>query len=123
MKKAFTMIELIFVIIILGVIAAVAIPKLFVSREDAEIVVLKNELAIIRTGIDGAYQESVFAGKKAYPSVTKIAEKLLKNNKWSNSGNSFTYKASPSLTIDFTYDENSGIFRCVSAKCSQFNLN
>jgi prepilin-type N-terminal cleavage/methylation domain-containing protein len=37
MKKAFTMIELIFVIVILGILAAVAIPKLSATRNDAKI--------------------------------------------------------------------------------------
>ena len=37
MKKAFTLIELVFVIVILGVLATVAIPKLIVTRDDAEI--------------------------------------------------------------------------------------
>ena len=36
MKKAFTMIEVIFVIVIIGILAAVAIPKLAASRNDAE---------------------------------------------------------------------------------------
>ena len=36
-KNAFTMIELIFVIVILGILAAVAIPKLAVTRNDAKI--------------------------------------------------------------------------------------
>lgn len=35
MKKAFTMIELIFVIVIIGVLATVAIPKLSATRDDA----------------------------------------------------------------------------------------
>jgi len=34
-KNAFTMIELIFVIVILGILAAVAIPKLTATRDDA----------------------------------------------------------------------------------------
>ena len=34
-KRAFTMIELIFVIIILGILAAVAVPKLAATRNDA----------------------------------------------------------------------------------------
>lgn len=36
-KSAFTMIELIFVIVILGILSAVAIPKFTATRDDAEI--------------------------------------------------------------------------------------
>ena len=37
MKKAFTMVELIFVIVIIGILASIAIPKLSTSRTDAKI--------------------------------------------------------------------------------------
>ena len=37
MKKGFTMIELIFVIVILGILASVAVPRIARTREDAEI--------------------------------------------------------------------------------------
>lgn len=37
LKNAFTMIELIFVIVILGILAAVAVPKLSATRDDAKV--------------------------------------------------------------------------------------
>ena len=45
MKKAFTMIELIFVIVILGILAAVAIPKLMATRTDAKVSAISQEVS------------------------------------------------------------------------------
>lgn len=44
MKKAFSMIELIFVIAILGILSAVALPRLSASRDDALVVAAKADL-------------------------------------------------------------------------------
>jgi len=44
MKKSFTMAELIFIIVILGILASIAIPKLIATRNDAHISVLANQL-------------------------------------------------------------------------------
>jgi len=46
-KKGFTMIELIFVIVIIGILASVAIPRLAATRDDAKIATSLSETGMI----------------------------------------------------------------------------
>ena len=73
MKKGFTMIELIFVIVILGILASVAIPRLAGTRTDAEI---SATVANIRTLISDAASyyavKGEFAGAK-WGDITNVS--------------------------------------------------
>lgn len=61
-RSGFTMIELIFVIVILGILAAVAIPKLSATRDDAKISKIASNLATIVSDA-GSYYTSQGSAK------------------------------------------------------------
>jgi general secretion pathway protein G len=54
-RSAFTMIELIFVIVILGILAAVSIPKLAATRDDAKISKMATNLNAVIQDLGSAY--------------------------------------------------------------------
>jgi len=55
MKKAFTIIELIFVILIIGLLASIAIPKMAQSRVDAHAIVCELEVTRVATEVSNFY--------------------------------------------------------------------
>ena len=65
-KNAFTMIEMIFVIVILGILAAIAIPKMAATRTDAEITKGRADIASIRSAIITERQGRLIQGQSGY---------------------------------------------------------
>jgi general secretion pathway protein G len=66
-KSGFTLVELIIVIIILGILAALAIPMFSSSSQDAKISTLKGDLAVLRNAVNLYYHEH----NTVYPGAVK----------------------------------------------------
>ncbi len=72
MNRAFTMIELVFVIVILGILASVAIPKLMATRTDAEVSVRLGQIRAISNEVSSY----VFSQGKAEDNLSKMSNVL-----------------------------------------------
>jgi MSHA pilin protein MshA len=67
-QKGFTLIELVIVIAVLGILAAIAVPKFVALQDDA--------LVAAQKGMSGAVKSAhavAIAEKKAFPNVTELA--------------------------------------------------
>jgi general secretion pathway protein G len=122
MKKAFTMMELIFVIVVIGILASIALPKLWVTRDDAAIAKLRSDVASIRSSISTKYGKNVMSGIDQCPSLEDTTKDpsdnyvfegvmtypIKKNEgsvKWTHSGNEYNATVN-GKTLVFDYLNN-----------------
>nr|WP_314089646.1 prepilin-type N-terminal cleavage/methylation domain-containing protein [uncultured Campylobacter sp.] len=75
MRKGFTMIELIFVIVILGILAAVAIPRLTATRDDAEVSAAATNISTVISDLN-AYYTSQGAVSTTWGEMTSVADDI-----------------------------------------------
>lgn len=69
-KKAFTMLELVFILVILGILAAVGIPKISASRDDAKLISLKSDINTIKTSFPAYFLSQ---GKGSFESAITLS--------------------------------------------------
>ena len=70
MKRGFSMIELIFVIVILGILASVALPKLAATRDDATASGIKTDVGTLAQAVPALYMS------QKIPSITQAVPSL-----------------------------------------------
>ena len=143
MKKAFSMLELIFVIIVIGILTAVAMPKMFATRDDAQIVKLKTDVANIRGAISNLRTKNLMKGVSSYPEAlddadtNKEEEELFDGNSsigvlldypiysknsdghWIKTGDTNYTAKVMNTEIKFNYYNNNGHFDCKELNSGQ----
>lgn len=65
-RNGFTMIELVFVIVVIGILAAIAVPKFTATRDDAQIAKGRSDVAAIRSAIVSERQTRLLRGQTNY---------------------------------------------------------
>ncbi len=107
-RNAFTMLELVFVIVVIGILSAVAIPKFAATRDDAVIAKARTTIAALRSGIATERQKNILQGK--FDDINgSTVENLLEyglDSSWSRSADNFTFTGPSGGTCTFSVSNN-----------------
>ncbi len=127
MKKSFSILEIIFIIVIISILTAIAIPKLFNNISNANIIKLRADVALIRDGIKIYLNNQLLSNESNSLDVldnnnnslfeliltTPIISNQNNSGNWSKSSlNTYHAWIDSTSNVEFIYDNNSNSFDC-----------
>ncbi|MEW6250903.1 MAG: type II secretion system protein [Planctomycetota bacterium] len=124
MRTAFTLVELVMVIVIIGLLAAVVIPRFGDMRSEAQNAAETGAVSAVQSGVKLAYMTELAKGNGAYPSAldsatngaasstnplfTSVIDGGVTDPNWEKTGaNAYKYKPT---THAYTYTPATGTF-------------
>ena len=118
--RAFTLVELIVIIVVLAILSGVAIPKYIDYTANAKASAGKATIGAVRTAIANFYANSALTGTAAYPTLVQmqtlgsVMQETLPANPYNNSATiaAATWAATPPVSgaAGYNYDATAGRF-------------
>ncbi len=116
-KKGFTLIELLIVVVIIGILAAIAIPRFGETRDRAFVSAMQSDLNQVRTAQEMFYQDNafVYAADLADLTAANLFTGTVGVTVVINAGNGTTWDATAthgSTAVSCDYDAAVGTIVC-----------
>ena len=115
-RNAFTMLEMVFVIVVIGILSAIAIPKFAATRDDALISRARSSVAAMRSAVITERQKRILKGvftDIANTDVTGLLDHPLGSD-WSG----LTFTAPDGTSCTFSVEEAGKKNKLVKKTCS-----
>ncbi len=125
-KNSFSILEFIFIVVIMGILATVSIPKLLNTKDNASIIRVQNDLNVIQNGLKEYQTKHILQNDDGVlDSLDKDDISLFSNiletpfiasddiNCWTKISNTkYRYNLSSNQNIEFIYDKDNLTFSC-----------
>ncbi len=115
-KRAFSLLEMIFAVVIIGIIASVAVPKLFDTKDEALVVSVKQDVNSLINAIQGHYMLK-------NQEISKISDVVSLNNSiWEIADKSVIFKEKDDTCLEAklnNYELEVNIYKDVGKICQK----